>query len=81
MDFDPNSLYPSAMWKESVYPKIESGLAFKPHLKKTYVDAFNNQVFNQGGIESAILRIKYYNPPDLIFQHLPVEEKSWKYRS
>ena len=76
MDFDATSLYPSAMWVEkSVYPKIETGFAFKPHMNKTYVDAFNNQTFNQDGDESAILRIKYYNPPNLIFQHLPVKEK------
>ena len=43
-----------------------------------YVEAFNNQTFNQDGNESAILKIKYYNPPDLIFQHLPVREKVTK---
>ena len=76
MDFDATSLYPSAMWDEnSVYTKIETGFAFKPHMIKTYVDAFNNQTFNRDGDESAILRIKYYNPRDLIFQHLPVKEK------
>ena len=76
MDFDATSLYPSAMWDEkSVYPKIESGFAFKPYMNKTYVEAFNNETFNQDGDESAILRIKYYNPPNLIFQHLPVKEK------
>ena len=76
MDFDATSLYPSAVWDEkSVYPKIESGFAFKPHMKKTYVDAFNNQTFNEDGNESAILKIKYYYPPSLIFQHLPVKEK------
>ena len=59
MDFDATSLYPSAMWVEkSVYPEYESGFAFKPHFNKTYVDAFNNQTFNQDGNESAILRIK-----------------------
>ena len=64
------------MWDEnSVYPKIETGLAFKPHMNDVYVEAFNNQTFNQDGDESAILTIKYYNPPDLIFQHLPVKEK------
>ena len=74
MDYDATSLYPSSMWDEnSVFPKIESGFAFKPHMNKTYVDAFNNQTFNQDGNESAILRIKYYNPPNLIFQHLPVK--------
>ena len=71
-----SSLYASAMWDEnSVYLRIETGFAFKPHLNKTFVDAFNNQTFNDGGDESAILRIKYYNPPNLIFQHLPVKEK------
>ena len=76
MDFDATSLYSSAMWDEnSFYPKIETGFAFKPHMNKTYVDAFNNQTFNQDGDESAFSKIKYYNPPDLIFQHLPVKEK------
>ena len=77
MDFDATSLYPSAMWDEkSVYPKIETGFAFKPHMNDIYVDAFNNQTFNEDGDESAILTIKYYNPPDLIYQHLPVKEKA-----
>ena len=76
MDFDATSLYPSAMWDEnSVYPKKETGFAFKPHMNKTYVEAFNNKTFNEDGDESAILTIKYYNPPDLIFQHLPIKEK------
>ena len=76
MDFDATSLYPSAMCdKNSVYPKIETGFVFKPHMKKTYVEAFNNQTFNQDGDESAILTIEYYNPPNLKFQQLPVEEK------
>ena len=39
------------------------------------VEAFNNKTFNQDGDESAILKIKYYNPPNLLFQHLPVKEK------
>ena len=29
----------------------------------------------EDGDESAILAIKYYNPPNLVFQHLPVKEK------
>ena len=76
MDFDATSLYPSAMWDESsVYPKIETGFAFKPHMNDVCVEAFNNQSFNEDGDESAILTIKYHNPPDLMFQHLPVKEK------
>ena len=48
MDFDAMSFYPSAMWDENpVYPKIETGFAFKPHMNNVYVEAFNNQTFNQ----------------------------------
>ena len=76
MDFDATSLYPSAMWDEnSVYPKVETGIVFKPHLNKTYVDAFNNQTFNEDDNESATLKIRYYNPPNLKLQHFSVEEK------
>ena len=76
MNYDGNSLYPSAMWDEkSTYPKTETGFAFKPHMNDVYVKAFNDQTFNEDGDESAILTIKYYNPPGLIFQHLPVKEK------
>ena len=76
MDFDATSLYPSAMWDEdSVYPKIETGFSLKPHMNDVSVEAFNNQTSNQYGDESAMLKIKYYNPPNLIFQHLRVKKK------
>ena len=76
MDYDAKSLYPSAMWDEnSAYPKIETGFVFKPDMNDVYVEAFNNQSFNEDGDESAILTIKYYNPPDLIFQLFPIKEK------
>ena len=74
-DFDATSLYPSAMWDEkSVYAKIETGFVCKLHMNDVYVKSINNQTFNQDGDESAILKKKYYNPPDLIFQHLPDKE-------
>ena len=76
MDFDATSLYPSAMWDEnSVYSRIENVFAFIPHTNNICVKAFINQAFNQNGNESAILGINYYNPPDLIFQHLPFKDK------
>ena len=76
MDFDATSLYPSSMWDQnSVYPSIETGFALKPNMNDVYVEAINNQIFNQDGDESAILGIKCYNPPTLIFQHLPVKKK------
>ena len=46
MDFDATSLYPPATWdKNSVYPKIEFGFAFKPHMDIVCVEAFINQTF------------------------------------
>ena len=77
MVFDATSLYPSAMWDEkSVYPKVETGFGLKPHMNDVFVKSFNDQTFNQDGDESAaLLKIKYYNPPDLLFQHLPVKVK------
>ena len=42
-----------------MYPKIESEFCFKPHMNDIYVEALNNQTFNQDGDESAILRIKF----------------------
>ena len=75
-DFDATSLYPSAMWdKKSIYPTIETGYSFTRVLNKFLVHRFNNQTFTQG---SAILKIKYYNPKNLIVQHLPVREKEKK---
>ena len=58
MDHDATSFYPSAMWDEnSVYPKIESGFAFKPNMNDIYVEAFNHKFFNQDGNDSGILTI------------------------
>ena len=77
MDYDATSLYPSAMWNEnSVYPKIENGFAFKPRMNDFYVEAFNLKAFIQDGNEPGIITMKYYNRPNLLFQHLPVKEKS-----
>ena len=36
------------------------------------VNDFNNQTFYQDGNDSTTSEIKYYNPPNLIFQHLPI---------
>ena len=56
MDFDVTSFYPFAIWDEkSVYLNTETGFAFKPHMNIICVEAFNNQIINQDGNESAIL--------------------------
>ena len=75
-DFDAVSLYPSAMWDEkSIYPRIETGYAYKRDMNDELVENFNTCNFNRG---SAILKIKYYNPKNLTVQHLPVKEKEKK---
>ena len=75
-DFDCASLYPSAMWdKSKIYPKIETGYAFEKHMNNELVEKYKNQNFTQG---SAILKTKYFNPKNLIVQHLLVKEKEKK---
>ena len=75
-DFNAVSLYPSAMWDEkSIYPRIETGYAFTRDMNDELVEKFNDQNFTQG---SAILKIKYCNPKNLIVQHLPIKEKEKK---
>ena len=74
--FDAVSLYPSAMWDEkSIYPRIETGYAYTRDMNDEIVEKFNTGNFNKG---SAILKIKYYNPKDLIVQHIPIKEKEKK---
>ena len=75
-DFDCVSLHPSAMRdQKSIYPKIETGYAYEKHMNDELVEKINNQTFTQG---SALLKIKYYNPKNLIVQHLPIKEKEKK---
>ena len=75
-DYDAVSLYPSAMWDEkSIYPRIETGYAYTRDMNDELVEKFNTRNFNQG---SAILKIKYYNPKNLIAQHIPIKEKEKK---
>ena len=58
--------------EKSIYPTIETGHAYTKDMNDELVKKFNNQIFTQ---RSAILKIKYYNPKNLIFQHLPTKER------
>ena len=61
------------MWDpKSIYPRIETGYAYTNDMNDELVNKFNNQTFTQ---RSAILKVKYYYPKNLIVQHLPVKEK------
>ena len=73
-DFD--ALYPSAMSDpESIHLRIETGYAFTKDMNDELVNKLNTQTFTQG---SAILKIKYYNPKNLIVQHLAIKEREKK---
>ena len=75
-DYDAVSLYPSAIWDENnIYPRIETCYAYTTDMNSELVQNFNTDVFTRG---SAILNIKYFNPKNLIVQHLPVKEKEKK---
>ena len=76
MAFDGKSLYTSFRVDEDSYHlMIEIGCFFNPEKKQVFVKQFNNRTFNHFKDQaSAILRVRYYNPKKLIFQHLPVEE-------
>ena len=68
--------FPTAMSdNESIYPRIESVYAFTKDMNDDLVFAFNNQIFTKVG---AVLRMKYYNPEDIIIEHKPVKEKVGK---
>ena len=61
------------MWDEkSIYLKIETDYAYTKDMNDELVEKFKNQTFTKG---SAILKIKYYNPKNLLVQHMPIKER------
>ena len=64
------------MWgKKIFYPRIQTGYAFTKDMNDKLIEKINSGNFNQG---SAILKIKYYKPKNLIVEHLPVKEREKK---
>ena len=75
-DFDAVSLYPSAVNDEkSIYPRTETGYAYTTDMNDELFKKLFEGHFTQG---SAILKIKYYYPKNLIVQDLPVKERENK---
>ena len=75
VSYDFNSLYPSAQIdKDSNWAKIETAYPFKKFMNDAICTLFNSGRWNELN-KSAFLTIKYHNPENLIFQHLPVKEK------
>ena len=75
VSYDFNSLYPSAQIdKNSTWPKKETAYPFKKYMNESICTLFNSGKWNELN-RSAFLTIKYHNPENLIFQHLPIKEK------
>ena len=75
VSFDFNSLYPSAQIdKNSTWPKIETAYPCKIFMNDAICCLFNSGRWNELN-RSAFLTVKYHNPKNLIFQHLPIKEK------
>ena len=75
VSYDFNSLYPSAQIdKDSTWPKIETAYPFKKDMNDAVCYLFNSGKWNELN-RSAFLTVKYHNPENLIFQHLPIKEK------
>ena len=64
------------MWDEKlIYPRTEIGYAYTIDMNDELVEKFNTGNFTQG---SAQLKIKKYNPKNLIVQRFPVKEREKK---
>ena len=59
--------------KDSFYRRTETGYLFTPNKELELIQQFNNRTFTQFKDQaSAILRVRYSSPKNLIIQHLPV---------
>ena len=75
VSYDFNSLYPSAQIdKNSTWPKIETAYPFKKYMSDAICILFSSGKWNELN-RSAFLTVKYHNPENMIFQHLPIKEK------
>ena len=75
VSYNFNSLYPSAQIdKNSTWPKIETAYPFKIYMNDSICALCNSGRWNELH-RSAFLTIKYHNPENLVFQHLPIKEK------
>ena len=58
---------------DSVYPKIETEYALTSDMNDKLVNEFNQQSF-----KSLAMLNKYYNPQDILLQHIPIKEELGK---
>ena len=75
VSYDFNSLYPRAQIdKNSTWLKIETTYPFKKYMSDAVCRLLNSGRSNELN-RSAFLTIRYHNPENLVFQHLPTKEK------
>ena len=74
VSYDFNSLYPSAQIDiNSTWSKVETDNPFEKYMNESICSLFNTEKWNELN-RCAFLTVKYYNPENLVFHHLPVKE-------
>ena len=75
VSYDLNSLYPSAEAdKDSKWPAIETAYPFEKFMNNAVCELFKSGGWDELNT-SAFLTVKYHNPENLMFQHIPIKEK------
>ena len=70
-----NRLYPSAeIDKKITWPEIETAYPFKKYINESFCTFFKSGRWIELN-RCVFLTVKYDNPENLVFQHLPVKEK------
>ena len=57
-----------------MWPAIDTAYPFKQYMNDAVCALFNNGRWNEFS-RSAFLLMKYHNPENPIFQHIPIKEK------
>ena len=74
VSYDFNILYLSGQIDlKSIWPNIKSASPFKKYISNAVCSLFNSGRWNELK-KSAFLTVKYHNPENSVFQHLPVKE-------
>ena len=74
VSYDFNSFNPSAQLDINIiWPKIEKTCPFEKYVSDVVCSLFNSRRWNDINV-CAFLTVKYHNPENLVFQHLPTKE-------
>ena len=74
--YDFNSFYPSAQIDtNSIWPRTATAYSFKKFMTDAVCTLFKSGRWNELN-RCSFLTVKYNSPDNLVFQHLPVKEKT-----